>query len=99
MMFDQESEVTESVELSATRVELPVSVGGWTSESAQSILRLTLREQDRERIIRLESKAAQTRLTVGELAELQGYEQVSIFFEFLKRSARVYLAELDLPSN
>jgi hypothetical protein len=98
-MFDQESEVTESVGLSATRIELPVSVGGWTSESARCILSLTLREQDRERIIRLESKAAQTRLTVGERAELQGYEQVSVFFEFMKRSARLYLSELDLSSN
>ncbi|MDA7867249.1 hypothetical protein N9B57_04855 [Verrucomicrobia bacterium] len=98
-MFDQESEVTESVGLSATRVDLPVSVGGWTSESAQCILRLTLREQDRERIIRLESKSAQTSLTVGEAAELQGYEEVSVFFEFMKRSARLYLSELDLPSN
>ena len=98
-MFDQESEVTESVGLSATRVDLPVSVGGWTSESAQCILRLTLREQDRERIIRLESQSAQTSLTVGEAAELQGYEEVSVFFEFMKRSARLYLSELDLPSN
>lgn len=98
-MFDQKSELTESVELSAPSVELPVSVGGWTSDSARCVLSLALRGQDRERIIRLESKKAQTRLTVGERAELQGYEQVSIFIEVMKRSARLYLAELDLPSN
>lgn len=98
-MVQNKSKPTESVGLSSAQGDLPLVVGGWTRESARCVLGLNMNERNRKRIMRLESKAAQTRLTDGEQAELQGYEQVAIFFEFMNRSARNYLAELDLAAN
>ena len=84
--------MSESIGLSNVGDELPLAVDGWTVDSARSVLRLKFGERDCERIIQLESKAAQTRLTDGEQAELGGYEQVAVFLEFLKRSARRFLS-------
>lgn len=90
-MTQEKPKKESSMGLSAGQDELPVSVGGWSTTSARSVLRLRFGDRECERIIRLESKAAQTRLTPGEQAELAGFEQVTVFLEFLKRNAQQFL--------
>ena len=83
-----------AIGLANVQSELPVSVSGWNRASAKSLLRIAFSEKDCERFLRLESKSAQTELTEAEQSELDGYESISVFMEFLKRGARFHLAEL-----
>ena len=90
-MRQEKPKKESSLGLSVGQDELPVSVGGWSTTSARSVLGLRFGDRECERIIRLESKAAQTRLTPVEQAELAGFEQVTVFLEFLKRNAQRFL--------
>ena len=71
--------------------ELTLEVSGWSRAAARSFLRFRFGDRDRDRLSRLEAKAAQTALTPAELAELEGYREVTAFLEAMKRSAREYL--------
>ena len=90
--MDKEPEISLSLGISGVQEAFPMKIEGWTEESARSMLKMGLGDKDCERIMRLESKSAQTRLTDGEQAELDGYDSVSVFLEFLKRCAREHLA-------
>lgn len=97
--LENDSGISLSLGVSSAQEPFPFKIGGWSSESAESILRMTLGVKAGDRMMRLESKAAQTQLTDGEQAELDGYEGVSVFLEFLKRSARQHLAEPNRTEN
>lgn len=94
-MSSNDLEKTESLGISSGSPELPLSIEGWTQDAARSLLRIGFSAREFDRIIRLESKAAQASLTSSEEAELAGYEQVSVFIELLKRSAQRHLSHSD----
>ena len=50
-------------------------------------------------MIQLESKSAQTSLTEAEEIELASYEQIAVFLEYLKRSARDFLHQDDASAG
>ncbi len=90
-MKDGESQVSQGVGLEAFPEASSLDIVGWSRESAQSVLRMRFGANDCERMIQLESKSAQTSLTEAEEIELASYEQIAVFLEYLKRSAREYL--------
>ena len=82
-----------AIGLTTAPEELPMVVTGWTGASANSVLRLNFGSKDCEKLFKLESKSAQTQLTKAEQSELDGYECISVFLEFLRRGAQSHLAE------
>ena len=92
MVSAESSEATkESFSLSISNESLPCWVNGWTEPAARSVLALDFCDRDRRQMLRLSCKADQAELTELEQSELDGFEQVSVFLEFLKRSASEFL--------
>ena len=66
--------------------------------AAESLLRIHLRDDDRQRVNELAEKARQGTLTSAEEAELENYRHVARLLELLKSKARQSLNRFGTPA-
>lgn len=83
----------ESHEAEILRRVVDPQRAGWTPETANAILALTLPQGDAERVNELAEKACAGELSAIEERELEDYRQVGRLIELMKSRARLSLKD------
>ena len=92
------SAILENSEAAIWNRSLDPDAADLSREAAESLLRIHLRDDDRQRVNELAEKARQGTLTSAEEAELENYRHVGRLLELLKSKARQSLNRFVPPA-
>ncbi len=66
---------------------------GWTEESAQAVLKLSLSAEDQLRASDLADKANEGKLSAADQGELESYLRIGTFVDLMQSKARLFMRE------